>query len=211
MSKLYSDWFDYVWTRVPGAGQALVTQAIRDAAIEFTRLTGVYRHKPSAINVVGLTSTYTVSPPTGTVVQDFLSVFVNGIEIDGAPDAWLDDHVTDWRTTAQGPARAWRSPGANQIQIVPIPSESITGGLVLECSLRMLETSTEVPDVIFDEWRDAITAGALASLYDMPGMRWASPKLAMDRASDFTSWCTAAGVRADRNGTRAPLRTSISF
>lgn len=211
MSAAYTAWYDYVWPRVPSASQGLIEQAIRGAAIEFCRLSGVYRHKPGAINVVGLTSTYTITPPATTIVQDFVDVRVNGKEIIGRSDAWLDEHVTDWRTTATGPARAWRRPSSNQIQLVPTPNGSITDGLVVECEVRPLDTSTEVPDVIFDDWRDAITAGALARLYLMPGMRWGNAKLAEEHASDFTGWCMAAGAQASRGGTREPLRTAISF
>lgn len=208
---LYTAWFDYVMPSVPGAMNGVVTQAIRRAVIEFCRLSLACRHTPSAINIVGATSTYTITPPAGTQVQDFMDVKVNGIDIDARSNEWLDLRVKDWRTTATGPARAWRSPGTNQIQIVPTPSESITGGLVVECALKPTEASTECPDWIFNDYVEAIKWGALERLCAMPRAPWRSGELYNEAKREFASWCEAASARAMQGGTRAPLRSSTNF
>lgn len=207
----YSAWFEHVMPSVPGAMNGVVTQAIRRAVIEFCRLSRAYRHTPSAVDIVGATSTYTITCPAETQVQDFTHVSVNGIDIVGRGNEWLDLHVKDWRTTAAGAARAWRHPGTNQIQIVPTPSESITGGLVVECALRPTEDSTECPDWIFADYLDAIRWGALERLYSMPRKPWTSGDLYREAMQEFSSWCEAAAAKAEQGGTRAPLRSSINF
>lgn len=211
MTTPYTAFFDHVMPSAPGAMNGAVTQAIRRAVIEFCRLTLAYRHTPSAINIVGATSTYTISAPAGTQVQDFMDVRVNGLAIDGRSNEWLDMHVDDWRTTATGPARAWRSPGTNQIQLVPTPSESITGGLVVECALRPTEASTEIPDWIFADYVEAIKWGALERLCSMPRKPWTNGALYAEAKREFSSWCEAAAAKSAQGGTRAPLRSSISF
>ena len=211
MSTAYTAWFEYVLPSVAGAANGLVTQAVRSAVRDFCRASLIYTDEPGAINIVAGTDTYTITPPADTEVVDFTHVEVNDVEILPRGNDWLDRNIQNWRTTATGPARAFRHPGPNQIQIVPTPSESITGGLVLTCAVRPTEGSTDCPDWIMADWREAIVAGALERLYQMPRLPWSNAALYKEHQSSFTSWCNAAAARAVKGGTREPLRSSISW
>lgn len=207
----YSAWLDHILPRVPGATSPIVLQAVRDATTEFCRRTRIYTHELAPIDIVGDLHTYTVTPPEHTVVADFMRVHVAGKKIDPYTEDDMDIVVRWWDQGARGPAEAYLVPANNQIRIVPIPAETIAGGLVAKVALCPLNTSTECPDFLFDDYREAIQCGALAELYMMPRMRWSNGALAQKNEADFNSWCGAGDVRAAQGRTRTRLRVRTRY
>lgn len=207
----YSGWLDYVVPDVPGITNPLAEQAIRNAVIDFCRRSRLYQKKLAAINVVGGTPTYTVTPDTGTLVSDFLTVLVNGKPIDPQTEAWLDANVTNWRTTATGPARAYISPANNQLTIVPTPSESIASGLVVTVAQRPTRASTECPDWLLEDYAEEIAHGAKWRLFAMKRKPWSDPGLAKFHMGEFNAAVGMAGARASQARTRTRLRTAICY
>lgn len=207
----YTDWFDYVLPDVPGVANRLATQKIREAVIEFCRRTLLYKHNPAAINIVGGTAAYTVTPPAGTVVSDFTHVLVNGKQVDPQTPAWLDQNVTNWRTTATGPARAYLVTMSGQIKLVPTPPDSIASGLVVEVALRPTVASTTCPDWLLEDFQEAISHGAKGRLFAMKRKPWTDAQLARFHMAEFNSWCGVGGARASQSRTRVPLHTSVTY
>lgn len=202
---------NYVLPQVPGCLNAMALQSIFESYEEFCRRSLVYTLTPSAIDIVAATKDYTITPDAGTVVSDVLKVFVSGKEVVPRTEEWLDANVTDWRTTATGPARGYIVPAANTVRLVPIPSSAIDDGLVVKVALRPLETATTCPDVIFNDWRQAIVDGALARLLMMQKKPWTNPRLGQEKQGAFDSWCTNASMKATQAGTRARLRTRAYY
>lgn len=207
----YTGWLDYVIPDVPGIGNALAEQAIRNAVIDFCRRTRLYRKTLAPISIVGATATYTVTPDANTLVSDFLTVLVNGKPIDPQTEEWLDQQVPNWRTTATGPAKAYISPANNQITIVPTPSESIASGLVVAVAQRPTRAATECPDWLLEDYAEEIAHGAKGRLFAMKRKPWSDPGLAKFHMGEFNAAVGIGGARASQARTRTRLRTAICY
>ena len=207
----YTGWFDYVIPDIPGITNTLAEQAIRNAVIDFCRRTLLYRKTLAAISIVGGTATYTVTPDANTLVSDFLTVLVNGKPIDPQTEAWLDQEVLNWRTTATGPAKAYISPANNQITLVPKPSESIASGLVVAVAQRPTRASTECPDWLMEDYAEEIAHGAKARLFAMKRKPWSDPGLSKYHMGEFNAAIGIGAVRASQARTRTRLRTAICY
>lgn len=204
-------WLDDVLPEVPGCFNAAANQAILDAYGELCRRSLIYSYDPAAISVVAGTHTYSIVPPADTVVSDFLKVFVNSVLVDPRTEDWLDENVDDWRTTATGAARGYIVPDENDVRLVPTPAEAIASGLVVKVALAPLSTATTCPDIIFNKWRDAITAGALARLMMSPKKPYTNLQLGRSKEAEFNGWVTNAGMKATQAGTRARLRVRSHY
>lgn len=203
----YTDFYDEIMPDVPGLIPTLATQAIRDAVIEFCRLSKRYTYSPSAINVVADTHTYAITPPAGTVVYTEKSVFYNDLKINPASEQELDALYKDWReTTGSGVPKYFYWPSQNNIRLVRTPDESITGGLELTVILKPTRASTSCPDWILEDYVDAISHGAKYRLFSMQRKPWTDAGLAQFHYGEFKTRCAEAAGDAARDGTRQPLR-----
>ncbi len=54
------------------------------------------------------------------------------------------------------------------------PGRTIDGGLTAEVSVRPKLTSTEIPDVIFNDYYRGLAGGVLANLFAQPEKRWSA-------------------------------------
>jgi hypothetical protein len=75
--------------------------------------------------------------------------------------------------------------------------------------LKPSTSAAGIDDDIFNEYREAIVHGALSRLMLSPKKPYSSPPLATYHQQQFVVLTGQAGLRKDRNFTRAPLRTTI--
>lgn len=201
-------WIEHVAADVPGVGPDLLTDAVRDALIEFCERSRAYRYDVPAIDVVGLTATYTPTLPDGTRLWDVISAKHNGKTLDPTTKPWLDAHINRWgeANTTGVPGYYLLTNDRQSVRLVKTPADSLDDGLELELALKPTRAATSVPDFILEDHKYCIQDGAKWKLFSMQKKPWTSPQLAAYHMQEFASACGVAAAFADRDNTRAPLR-----
>lgn len=203
--KLWSDFFDYMAPDLPGCPLTAMIFALRQSAIAFCEQSLVWEYTHPDISVSVGTAEYPYVPPdNNSVVHTVTYGEFNGTEID-VNTKQSDMLIWDWRNVGGIPEYVLG--GAEFLTLVPTPN--IAGTLKLTVVLKPSPTAEGIDDDIFNEYREAIVHGALARLMLSPKKPYTDGMLANYHMSQFTAKTGAAGSRAARNYTRAPLQTSI--
>jgi hypothetical protein len=204
MTTLWAGFYDYVLPDLPGASTAAVDIALRQAAIDFCAQSMAWKYTHPDISVVAATASYNFVPPTGAVVHAITYAEFDGTEI-GCRTGESGILIDDWRNQTGTPEYVFG--GSTSLMLVPTPD--VTGTLSMEVALKPSTSAAGIDDSIFNEYREAIIHGALARMMLSPKKPYSSPPLATYHQQQFTVLTGQAGMRQDRNYTRAPLRTAI--
>jgi hypothetical protein len=202
--KLWSDFYDFIASDLPGCPFAAIDIALKQSAIDFCSQSLAWRYNHPDIEVTSGTAQYAFVPPAEAVVHAIHYAAWNGDEIATRVD---ESNVTiyDWRNDTGTPRFVFG--GATSLTLVPTPDAD--GTLALEVILKPAPDATGVDDSIFNEFREAIVRGALSRLMLSPKKPYSNPTLAAYHQQQFTVKTAAAGTRSARNYTRSPLQTSI--
>jgi hypothetical protein len=93
-------------------------------------------------------------------------------------------------------------PTTNTVRVYPSLVGDIFDGQAISIPL---ETATEVPDILYDEWVEPIVAGAKWRLLSMPNKGWSNPEFARELQVAVRRGMLAANRRYNKNRTRASL------
>jgi hypothetical protein len=212
MSAPLTNWYDEVLPLIPGVAPGqLALRAIIGAVIEFCRKSKAWEIDHPAVSVVANTSTYAFAPGTGMQVIAPINVFVNGLEIDPASPTDLDTTIPGWRTTPADPAQNYYCPDEDSIRIAPTPASSITGGLTMRVAVAPTADQTTVLDRFWNhlDYRDAITNGALAYMFNMNNMPWTDANEATKRQSMFNDAIGKFDAQRAKGRSRRPMRSYV--
>lgn len=89
-------------------------------------------------------------------------------------------------------------------QIALSPTPDAVYGLTVTAIVQPKEGAGQVPEEGLVKWRTGIEAGALANLYEIPGMPWSDPRKAVLKRTEFQACISnarAAVQRAFNTGT----------
>lgn len=82
-----------------------------------------------------------------------------------------------WNPAAQpGQPESWCYVPESQIALFPTPDAEY--GLTITAEVQPQVDAEELPDDLLRKWDRALSSGALAYLYDIPGQAWTNPGLA---------------------------------
>jgi hypothetical protein len=202
--KLWSDFYDLLSPDVPGCPQSAQTLALRQAAIAFCEQSQAWKYEHPSISVTVATEDYDFDPPPNAVVHaiDYAEFNDQEIEVKTAQnDVWL----WNWRHQDGTPQYVIGHP----TYLTLIPTPNVEGTLTLTVILKPSPVADGIDDDLFNEWRDAIVHGALARLMMSPKKPYTDLQLATYHNNKFQVDTASAGIRSDRNYTRAPLQTQI--
>lgn len=199
----WSAFFDLLAPEVPGCPQVAQTLALRRAAIAFCEQSMVWRESHNPISVSVGTAEYDFIPPDQAVVHTVQYAQFEGreLEITGQDNI----RIQDWRDQTGFPQYLLSGPTA----LTLVPEPDVEGTLTLLVTLKPVPGATDIPDLLYNEYREAIVHGALSRLMLSPKKPYTDAGLASYHQHQFQIKTAAAGTRADRNYTRAALRTTI--
>lgn len=171
--------------------------AVARAAREFCERTHIWKETldPQPLTA-GLTE-YEVEPPfTGTRVLALLSIQSQGRLLSPKTEQELNARYGNWRALAGAPwCFVQESP--TTFRLVPAPDKDTDEGLTdIRAAITPTVDATEVGDILYDDYVDAISYGALERLLRTPGQAWSNGELSMHYRQLFQREQSQARVRA---------------
>jgi len=204
-------WIPAVQADVAGAPRAMMLDAIRQAAIEFCERTRAWRYELASFNTAlddddARVAQYTLTVPTGSRVLSIRSLSYAGLPLTEKSMDWLDENEPGWRTKEGTPRNyVLRDNGIILLDRLPPEGVAITGTV----ALKPLQDGTEIGDNVYQDYREAIAAGAIYRLRMMPGKDWYEPNLAALKLPAFEAGVALANSR-DNFTTRRRNRVRVN-
>ena len=183
----------------------IAQQGILWSAIEFCDRTKFYSNIQT-INLANGIQNVTLSPNDDALIADIIEVEWNGKKVD--PISRADADALTLITTS-GPPQGYYRPNPEAITLVP--ATDVGGTLKVVMSLTPTRTATSIPKFLYDYHWDAIEHGAYYQLMKMSNRPWADPAMASYHRQQFECLIGTYSMRADKDGTRLPLRVKTNF
>jgi hypothetical protein len=204
----FTGFLSEVMPYVPGCPQPMIINAIRNATIQLCQESSWYTYTPAAINVVATTSEYALTPPAGTLVSDILWAAYNDTPLEPKTEVQLDAVGSDWKNETGDPVY-YTLLSPRSVRVVPTPVLALTSGLKLRYALKPTPTATTVDDTVFEEWHEAIAAGALARLLEIRDKPWTSLAEAERQLGVFLAGIQKAKTRAASSNIKRVSRSIV--
>lgn len=202
MAKL-SDFLSLVRGKLPGCPEMIMKEAVRESAIEFCKRTRLIEDSDTITTVAG-TAAYDLSPPSGLAWEVF-DVYRGDVRLTPSDRVEFSDlnYYVD-----SGEPRAYYLEGDGTIVLGPIPSTAES--LTVRVTVRPDDTAGQVPQILYQEYRTAIAAGA--RLFVRQNYRsWNDDREAEKEMYYFDSAIARAQLRRAKGSTRKPLRTRSRY
>lgn len=215
MAKSYDQFFSWVLPEVNGCPEITATQAIRDVVIDFCEKTLIHQADHDPIGVMARIGDYDLdSPENGTRVVKVMNAWYKGEKLTpAAPDEIIDPSIYSQRiggyTTTYSTPRAYAQKDSETISLIPIPDESLLSSLTLRVALAPLRSSTSCADFLFEQWVEAIAAGAITKLQTSAGKPYSNPQAAQLNQARYVMGVNAARQNAVRGYTRSSLSVKL--
>jgi hypothetical protein len=95
--------------------------------------------------------------------------------------------------------------GLRAISVYPVPDEDDPSYATIELWLKPSQDACEVPNLLYDEWADAIANGAAARLFAIPKQDWSNAGLMQRYTQLFSIDVTRAKNKRVLGRTPGPL------
>lgn len=200
-----------VAVKIPEAANYVIEEALRTAAIEFCRQTRIVQENAPSVSVAAGNATHTIasSSPVTLDVVHIANVWFNGEELKPTTSDDLASDVGLYWPDLTGSPTHFIQPSEDSVLLFRKPNAN--GTLTARVALAPAQSTTALPDVLAKEWREAITAGALAWLFAIPAADFADPDSAVFYAGVFDRYLIDAKHKAQTSQTRARTKTRAYF
>lgn len=206
----FTSWIPFVQVDVPGCPRALMLDAIRQAVIEFCQDSMFWRLRMDPMTTQANVNQYELDTPSYTTIVSVRSLVYDGRALEERNVDDMDNHDPSWRTK-QGTPYAYAFLDPNTVILSTTPTDT---GIEFNATIALKPTQDSVwcDDSIFEEYRDAITAGACARLMLSANKAWSNPQLAAVKQGIFTEYTVKAKDRALRGlGRRVRPRVKANY
>ena len=188
---------------VDGCPYPIAEHALRLAAIELCQRSLCWG---AVQTTTGTTSPITLIPPAESVITDVLRVTWDDLALSAITQSQADDTLAEQAT---GTPEGYYRPSRTSLALIPAPASS--GSAVISLALAPTDTASTIPSFLATEGRDALEHGALHRLLRVPNRPWTQIELSAWHKTQFEILLGSMGIRAGKDGTRAPLRTTTCF
>lgn len=182
--------------------EPIVIQALRWASIEFCERTRLWANSQTIITSKGVVP---LEPMDDATVTDLREVCWAGKPIEPVTQAAAAALILDKPT---GSPLGYYRPAPDSLGLAPAPDAA--GEVRVTMILAPTRTATTLPAFLHSQHLDAIEAGARYRLMKMTNRPWFDP-LWSDFRAQFEGLVGSYSIRADRDGTRRPLRSTLNF
>ena len=168
-----------VLPHVPGCPVVIALNAIRNACREFCRMSTIWREWLGSLTSVVDQPTYTLLVDAGTEVVIPTKVRYDSNDIEVTARELLDHFFPNWEDSESGTPTHYLVETPGSIRLYAPPSTVISSAIEVEAALKPSVVATTVGDVVYNDWLEAIAAGALSRLMRVPKADWSDIKLSV--------------------------------
>lgn len=213
--KPFEDLYPLLLIELPGCPLPLLDLHIREIAREFCTATSVWRSEFDSLNLVANQLAYDISAPESDSELVRLTKLTVGEDL-----MWEDQefrYPTDRRRLDRLVVRPrynrdeppfTLSPNLDQITLIKdlTPGVSLVGGLKIEGIMRPTRASTSVPDILLDQFSEAMRTGVLHRLMVMGNQPWTNVPLGKEYRAQWFQHRGFAAYEGQVGNTRRHLR-----
>lgn len=191
----------------PEVAEPVATNAIRNACIEFCRLSTIHRFDIAPISGVTGQSEYTIIVPAGTQLATTIRVYYSGLELKARSEEALvtQYRYLDWEAMVGQPA-FYTAINPGTIKVVPNPSVDYVDAITGRVALMPTRAATTVYDELYNRYSEDIALGARSRLHYTPSTAYFDPNMAEQCKVKFMAAIGSAKARANAGQTRAVSR-----
>lgn len=208
-----SEFRQHVMPSVPKAPTVMVDKFVKDAIVDFAKKSHRMQIDITPISIVAQTSLYTIPNPTGFQILTAAKLFFDGKQLHSVSENQLD---LEWRSLnsihcicSNESGEGWRDyeadspavfyqPKPNEVRLVATPTAALTNGLTGRVVVYPMLSMTTIDDDIYNEFYEAIAAGALARLMAVPSQPWTSVQLVPYYSGMFEEGVSDARAKVSR-------------
>jgi hypothetical protein len=183
-----SDLLDFVpdiVAKASGCPDSVVIDGARKAIIRLCEDSLIYSDDIIPGDIVTGVDDYTITPPVSTRVVTVLSLYQNKRELRGYTEQELDYYDYNWRNANPGIATGWTLLAPDRIKLNRVPEKDLSGGIVVKAALKPSESAVVVDNMFYNDWRQAVTDGALSLILAIPKKPWTNKAEANERGKAF--------------------------
>jgi hypothetical protein len=196
--KTWSDLIDFIAPAAPDVPDSYIEQALKWSAIRLCERSGLFKEE------LFLDSQASVGDyPLEAALNDcwrphvIYTLCVNGS--DYAPQA--SDLCCN-----QSCHRVYFLHDPLVVNIRPVPIKDEVDGIRIVMSVKPHVDSCNIPDMLYDDWSDVLTAGTLAKLMKSARQPWSNLTLAREFEKEFNAGVNRAMIRSYKGFTNGPIR-----
>lgn len=195
---------------VIGCPDALARQAILDSAIEFCEETQVIQVISEPQDVTAEVGVYDLDLPAGQGVVTTLKVWYGTTLLGPTPIAQVNNILAyvgsaGNQSPVLGTPTSFFEFSPTVIGLYPIPDVSGVGMFSARVATKPLRTATVLDDILYQDWVEAIVAGARQRIHAMPEQFFSSDAKAAQALAQFRSLVN----RAKSAGARGRVASSL--
>jgi hypothetical protein len=201
-----SQFFPLVGRECPGVPSFSMSSAVIEACRDFCARSLVWQADHDPLTAVEGIADYDLEPPESAIVTEILGMYHNNLPLSPRTIEQLNNENYNWRTLSGKQARHWVQKDTTSITLTPFPSVTAVDSIKnIRVALKPTADATEVGDILYNEYREAIAHGALAILMAMTKKPWTNKARAKEHAIDFDEAVSQARIRARKGYGRADL------
>ncbi len=192
----FDDFLPYVQPYVSGCPRDTALHHIKLAAIEFCERSCIWRESFDTLLADGFSASYALPLDDQVELAKLLEVKVQDGADARAVEADIVEVLQGRRIAGDGCSRvtAWTD-NRRDVFLTPTPREDAQ--IDVYAAIKPALTAFSFPDDVFRHHAEHIAFGALARLFEMPGVDWSSP-LALVKREQFDEQIGKAARKAER-------------
>lgn len=207
-NKTFNSLVNRLAPHVPGCPYPIIEQYIRDAAIEACERTLAWRYKQPKIRLTPGVYDYPYETPSHTEVHAFITVAVNGRQMQPITLEHLHELFPEWPDLSadqRATPRYISQLDPDNFVIASIPDSAESYDVRMIVALKPLRTATSMDQTVMDDLENVIMHGALQHLMLLPDRDWSDANLAAYHARQYLYKITERRARANLGAARAPM------
>lgn len=200
-----------------GVPPEIAEDAMRKTAIDFCTQSTIWEFEDGFDTQVNVAD-YPIFVPEGARLASMKWVAVDGTIL--RPNTTGYRPIQGWsRTLNPDSFYSWQGNGftftmqeRDAFWITPVPMNDCCCQQVTFCAaLKPTQEACELPFILTEDWRDAITSGAAYRLFAMPKQEWSNGALAMQNQREYSRSIARARLTKMQNYTQYPGIASGSY
>ena len=171
-----SDFLPDVYLDAQGVPEAIALHALRNSLRDFCEYTKAWQADATDVDLLADTQEYPLAGPSDSEFVAILTATYNDAPYDVRTLEEMDRILPTWRSDT-GTGVAYLAYNKETLFVSPIPTADDSYPVIIRAAYKPTISATTCGDSL-EEWREGISAGALARIKMISGKPWTDPQSA---------------------------------